>query len=355
VTQAGGEGPDADLIERAEALLRSLTTVVSARVIVDEESGAHVHVLATTEMSMSEISRAVTSALTAGLGFEVPADQVTVVQSRLSIDKLKDLVGSEAVAPAPAPPLPAEPLSSPPDPAEPELSPPEPAEPEPSPPDPVPPLSSPPDPPLIGQHLDVGRVTPDPDPDFWAQDPDADSWAHDPDPEPPAQDPELVEYGLDGSARVTQGGPDPDVQRLELQDLQVNRNPGGGFEILVRLTGNGRSIGAQREATASEQDSLSVPASTTVGVIQEFLKSENEEGAQVALEFLNAERVQSPGHDVVVVLVEADLDGASIPLTGAASAHQGVERASILATLQATNELVAGTLMAEPTDGASTT
>jgi hypothetical protein len=134
----------------------------------------------------------------------------------------------------------------------------------------------------------------------------------------------------------------------------LNKNPGGGFDILVRLTGNDRSIGAQREAAGTEDDSLEVPATAALGVIQEFLRSGRTDGRQTMLRFLAAQRVRSSAHDVVVVLVEADIGDRRIPLTGAASAYQGVERASILATLQATNAFVAGTLTANPVNGGST-
>ena len=67
-----------------------------------------------------------------------------------------------------------------------------------------------------------------------------------------------------------------------------------------------------------------------------------------------ARRLRTPQHDVVVVLVEAVVRGRRIPLTGAASANDGVERASILATLQATNAFVAGTLTANSANGPST-
>jgi hypothetical protein len=63
------------------------------------------------------------------------------------------------------------------------------------------------------------------------------------------------------------------------------------------------------------------------------------------LRFLAARRLRHPQHDTVVVLVEAVVRGRQIPLTGAATVGDGVERASILATLQATNAFVAGSLL----------
>ena len=145
----------------------------------------------------------------------------------------------------------------------------------------------------------------------------------------------------------------------------MHKNADGGFDILVRLTSKDRSIGAQRDAEGTEEDSLEVPASAALSVIEEFLRSGREgeahaEGAvpagggvpsrgtaPVILRFMAAKHVRRHGHDVVVVLVEADVGGRKVPLTGAASASQGIERASILATLQATNAFVAGTLTTE--------
>ncbi len=132
----------------------------------------------------------------------------------------------------------------------------------------------------------------------------------------------------------------------------MKRNESGGFDVLVQLNSSARSIGAQRDAEGTGGDSLEVPASAALGVIEEFLRSGPTDGFPVTLRFLAAQHVRGPGHDVVVVLVEADLGDRRVPLTGAASVHEGVEKASILATLQATNAFVAGTLVAEETSGA---
>ena len=83
MTPTGSESADEGLVQRVEALLGSLTSVVSARVILDQEKGAHVHIIATSELSVAEVSRAVMSVLTWGFEVDMPADQITVVQSRL--------------------------------------------------------------------------------------------------------------------------------------------------------------------------------------------------------------------------------------------------------------------------------
>jgi hypothetical protein len=48
----------------------------------------------------------------------------------------------------------------------------------------------------------------------------------------------------------------------------LSKNPQGGFAISVRLAAEDRSIGAEREAAGTEEDSLEVPANTSLGVIQ---------------------------------------------------------------------------------------
>ena len=316
MTTTGTETNDGDLVKRLELLLSSLTAVVSARVVLDPESGAHVHILATAEIPVSEVSRAVTSALTWGLGFEVPSDQITVAQSRLSREELNTLLGSNRVDPAPTPIAPKASAAGSPD--------------------------------LDASSQDAGL----PDSKASVQGSGSPDRAEASKSETSTRDTGLLEFSLQKSSAERGGGPEPHIHRLELQDLQLNRKPQGGFGILVRLTGNDRSIGAQRDAAGTEEDSLEVPASAALGVIQEFLRSGDDDGTGVVLRFLAAQRLRSPEHDVVVVLVEADVDGRRIPLTGAASAYQGVERASILATLQATNAFIAETMGSDSPKGA---
>jgi len=312
VTPTDDRVPEGGLVQRVEVLLSSLTAVVSARVVLDEEKGAQVHIIATSEMPVSEVSRAVMSALTWGLGFEVPPNQITVVQSRLSREELKALLGSEKADLQPS-------LTQP------EDSPPEDSAPEDSAPEESPSVKSAPE-----------KAAPDP-----------------PEPKPAVPDTGLLEFSLGGTSGEPKGGSEVEFRRLELQDLQLEKRPQGGFGISVRLADNDRSIGAQREAAGTEEDCLEVPADAALGVIQEFLRAGREDGLSVVLRFMAARRLRNPQHDVVVVLVEAIVRGRRIPLTGAASATDGVERASILATLQATNAFVAGTLTANAANGSA--
>ena len=332
----GDRLPDDGLIARGEALLASLTAVVSARLVLDPKKGPHVHVLTTAETPVSEVSRTVMSALVLGMGFEVRADQITVVHSRLSRRELQGLLGLEAADPEPAPVLPEEPATGPPHAnADSEGS-----------------ESS-----LGGSAAVAERV---PETKRWPETNRSSETKRSPEtkPSPEKPSPEVKRSpetaGVPESQRLPEKrSAEPDLQRLALRDLQLKKSPDGGFDILVRLTSSDRSIGAQRDADGTEEDSLEVPASAALGVIQEFLRSGRGDGLPVMLRFLAAQHVRSSAHDVVVVLVEAEVGDRRIPLTGAASADQGVERASILATLQATNAFVAGTLTAEPANGTS--
>ena len=162
----------------------------------------------------------------------------------------------------------------------------------------------------------------------------------------------LVEFSVGGEHGEVMSRTGLDHRRLQLEDLELDKSAQGGFTISVRLADNDRSIAAQRDAAGTEQDLLEVPASAALEVIQEFLRAGREDGLSVALRFLSARRLRRPQHDVVVVLVEAVARGRRIPLTGAASANDGVERASVLATLQATNAFVVGTRTADSGDGA---
>jgi len=304
MTTTGDQGADGGLAGRVETLLSSLTAVVSARVVLDETAGAHVHIIATAEVPVAEVSRAVISALTWGLGLDVPSDNVTVVQSSLSRDELRALLlGSEMDDPPDIPVVQETPSTA--------------SLPTASPPTASPPSDSPP---------------PDSPP------PDSTN------PDRSVPDTGLLEFSLGGAQGEAIGQPE-DLRRLELEDLQLVKNPQGGFSISVRLADDGRSMGVQLEAAGTEEDLLEVPANAALDVIQQFLRAGREDGPSVVLRFLAARRLRHPQHDTVVVLVEAVVRGRQIPLTGAATVGDGVERASILATLQATNAFVAGSLI----------
>ena len=194
------------------------------------EKGPQVHIIATSEMPVSEVSRAVISALTWGLGFEVPSSQITVVQSSLSREELHSLLGPGEDDTAPTS-------------AVPEASP-----------------------------------------------------SRESEPKSSVPDTGLVEFSLGSSGDEQAGGPGFDLRRLELQDLELTRNPQGGFGISVHLADNNRIIGAQREAAGTEEDLLEVPASAALGVIQEFLRAGRKDALNVVLRFLAARRLRHPQH-----------------------------------------------------------
>ena len=320
MTRTDTQDPEGGLVQRVEVLLSSLTAVVSARVVLDQTKGAQVHIIATDEVPVVEVSRAVMSALTWGLGLEVPSNNITVVQSKLSREELRSLLlRSEQSDPPPTPVTPGSPT-----PLTPET-----------------PLS----------------ITVENPPPVIAENPTPVAVENPPTGSPAAgqsvADTGLLEFSLGGTRGETIGETEHSLRRLELQDLQLNKNPQGGFAISVRLADEDRSIGAEREAAGTEEDSLEVPASTALDVIQQFLRAGREDGPSAVFRFLAARRLRRPQHDVVVVVVEAVVRGRRIPLTGATSANDGVERASILATLQATNAFVAGTLPADSAIGSS--
>lgn len=269
MTPAGHPIPDDAMIQRAEALVESLTAVVSAWVLFDEEKGAEVHVFATEEMPVSEVSLAVMSALVGGLGLHVESGRVNVIQSRLPREELKSLL------------VPKKAESS-------------------------------------TQEQGPDRVAPDP-----------------PSPET-SPDTGLVEFSIGGSKNT-----EFNLPRLKLNDLTVSRRPEGGHGIVVQLGINGLSATALSEGGDTEQDMLELPAKATIAAIQELLQSRQGERQGVVLKLRGAGRLRYAQQDVVGVLVSAQINGRKIPLVGVAYAAQNVAQASVFATLQATNALVA--------------
>ncbi len=90
---AGNPGSAGKIREQAEALLESAGPIASAHIVLDDEEGFRIHVLATTEVSRSEVCGMVTTLLAEGLGLNVRSDQITVAQSRLSGAELDFLLG----------------------------------------------------------------------------------------------------------------------------------------------------------------------------------------------------------------------------------------------------------------------
>ena len=101
-------------------------------------------------------------------------------------------------------------------------------------------------------------------------------------------------------------------------------------------------VDRRRNGSENEAAQLQLGASATLDAVHELLRlagwSEYHDGD---LRHAGACRLRTGEHDIVVVLAEALMNGHRVPLAGATSADDGVERASITATLQATNPLVA--------------
>lgn len=131
-------------------------------------------------------------------------------------------------------------------------------------------------------------------------------------------------------------------RRLALVDFEVDRSPTGDLDVGVRLAGFGEAVDRRRNGSENEAAQLQLGASATLDAVHELLRlagwNEYRDGD---LRHAGARRLRTGEHDIVVVLAEALMNGRRVPLAGATSADGGVERASITATLQATNPLVA--------------
>ena len=86
---AGAVGSGGILRQQAESLLESAGPIASAHMVLDNVRGCRIHILATAELSRSEVSRMVITLLEEGLALRVRSDQITVAQSRLSREELE--------------------------------------------------------------------------------------------------------------------------------------------------------------------------------------------------------------------------------------------------------------------------
>jgi hypothetical protein len=143
-------------------------------------------------------------------------------------------------------------------------------------------------------------------------------------------------------------------KRLILADVAVDHGPSGNLDVGVRLTGFGETVDRRRQGSADETGQLELGASATFEAVHELLKAGGlSEAEGEELRHAGTYRLRTGGHDIVVVLGRASIDGRSVHMAGAASADNGVERAAIAAALQATNPLVAERVANQkPTAGA---
>ena len=289
---------DEELAWRAEALLKSLAAVVSARVVLDREMPAQVYVLSTSAVPVSEVHAAVTSALLSGLELWVPASRISIAQSRLTRDELYVLLGRDAARPAED-----QPATSP-----------------------TPGQEAAPETESRESDLQGAGIVP-----HTAED----SVPH----QSAAQPSRSLGNRLD-AAETPVGAIAP---RLEFLNFHVVKDETGGLDIGVRLGGDAGPVESRREGFDSDEGLQELPAAATLEAVQDFLGSVGwNDHRHVSLELLGTRRLLSDRHDSVVVLVEATINGRKLKLAGASSANDGTERAAITATLQATNQLVAG-------------
>ncbi len=293
---------DAELARRAEALLESLAVVVSARVLLAPEMPARVHVLSTSAAPVSEVHAAVTSALLSGLELSVPADRISIAQSRLTRDELYVLLGREVGGPE----------------------------------EDQPGTSSTP-----SREAASETESRDGDPHGGRAHPTAEDSA-------PLQATAAAPSPSSGNGLVAAHTPvEAIVPRLEFLNFHVVKDEEGRLDIGVRLGGDAGPVESRREGSDSEEGLRELPAAATLEAVQDLLGSVGwNDHRHVSLELLGTRRLLSARHDSVVVLVEATVYGRKLTLAGACSADNGTERAAIMATLQATNQLVAGLYVA---------
>ncbi|NJD20784.1 MAG: hypothetical protein FIA95_16050 [Gemmatimonadetes bacterium] len=130
--------------------------------------------------------------------------------------------------------------------------------------------------------------------------------------------------------------------RFTLVDYEVDHSPSGDLDVGVRLAGFGEAVDRRRNGSGNAAALLELGASATLDAVHDLLRiggwQEHHDGD---LQHAAACRLRAGEQDVVVVLAEALMNGHRVPLAGATSTDGGVERASITATLQATNAIVA--------------
>ncbi len=129
--------------------------------------------------------------------------------------------------------------------------------------------------------------------------------------------------------------------RLTLVDLYIVAKMGGKQEVGVRIVGGGGSVDSRCKAPGGGGVLLRPLAEATLDAVGRLIKRG---GRQVALMLKDVRPFKGRGDQGVVVLVEAMAGGRKTLLSGAAFSADSLERASVVAVLQATNGLVAGAL-----------
>ena len=149
-----------------------------------------------------------------------------------------------------------------------------------------------------------------------------------------------VTHGRQGSSAETSSSI---ASRHALADVHIVAKTGGKHEVRVRVVGGGRrgSFNGRCQAAGGGVALLRPLAEATLEAVGRLMQGD---GRQVALVLKDVRRFRRPGDDGVVVLVEATVDGRKMLSSGAAFSSSSLDRASVMAVLQATNVFVDGVL-----------
>ncbi len=129
------------------------------------------------------------------------------------------------------------------------------------------------------------------------------------------------------------------ASRHALADVHIVAKMGGKQEVGVRVVGGGGSFSGRCQATGGGVALLRPLAEATLEAVGRLMQGG---GRQVALVLKDVRRFRRPGDDGVVVLVEATVDGRRMLSSGAAFSSSSLDRASVMAVLQATNAFADG-------------
>lgn len=131
------------------------------------------------------------------------------------------------------------------------------------------------------------------------------------------------------------------LSRFSLVDLSIVAHGEDRHEVGVRISGGPYSADGRCKASGGGVELLQPLAEATVDAVGQLL---GRYGRKAALKLKGVHRFGKRLGEGVVVLVEATADGRKELLSGTAFAADSFERAAVVASLQATNTLVAGVL-----------
>lgn len=130
-----------------------------------------------------------------------------------------------------------------------------------------------------------------------------------------------------------EGGPSASEPRPVLSEYRFTRTPAGVCRAEVVLTAQGREpVRGCAEASASEAGELRVAAEATLRAIECGCNG-------VRLELLGVKCMRAFDATLVIVAVAARRDGTPLRLLGCVQAQDTLDRAAVLAALDATNRV----------------